>query len=237
MDSTQSPQPAVSRGLFLSVLLLAASVTSLAHAQLLYEHTNANLGTTRYYSDGNLHLAEFDVTEPIRIGAISGWFQNYDLDVAIYLFGYDPESGEHYGTFHTGHLNTPRLPNPPPPALTLPGRWATLEGLKWDLQPGHFVVGFENAGMPPSYSTTFTDAKTFTGFTNIMVFEDGSQEMGGIQGFGVRLYGAPLSAVPEPAVYGGMGGAMLVMVAMIRKRRAPTPSVVSLDCLSRVVST
>jgi hypothetical protein len=205
----------IAQGL-IALVLIAGSV-SVARAELLYYQTKRNAGTTRYQSDGNLHFAEFDVYEPIRIEAISGWFQNYDLDVTVDVSEFDVE----FGLRGVGYIRDPKVPNPPPPALSLPGRWATLGGLKWDLQPGHFAVGFGNAGMPMTFSSysEFPDAAGFTRFVNIYDREDGSREFGGEQGFGVKIYGQPLSAVPEPAVYGGMGGLMLVVVAMIRKQK------------------
>lgn len=196
MTTPRPPRPAAARVL-LTFLYLAAGV-SLARAELLFYQTKANVGTTRYYSDGNLHLAEFDVYEPLRIEAVSGWFSNFSQDVRIGISEPDSDNGNR----GFGYLHVTPLLETPPPSPSRPGRWMTLDGRKWDLQPGHFVLSFENAEMPVTFSSfsEFPGVAGFTSFTNIYVREDGSSELGGPQGFGIKMYGQPLSAVPEPAV-------------------------------------
>ena len=218
MTTPLLPRPAFARGLLFFILLTAG--VSVSRAELLYYQTKANVGTTRYTSEGNLHLAGFNVYEPIRIEAVSGWFSNFSQDVQIGISEPEAENSDRgFGSLHV----TPLLETPPP-SPSRPGRWVTLDGLKWDLQPGHFVLSFENAEMPITFASfsEYPNADRFTSFTNIYVREDGTSELGGYEGFGIKMYGQPLSAVPEPAVYGGMGGLLLVLAVVRRKRSAAT---------------
>jgi hypothetical protein len=193
-------------------ILVATFAAQVARAELMFEHADYhNGGTLRYYSDGNIHSAEFNLDQGIRVDAIGGWFQNYPMDVTAGIQEFDAEFGDRGSV----QWHVPMIPNPPPPALTLPGHWVTKD-VKWDLKPGHYELYFSNAWMSVSYDDA-SGVGGFAAYNNSYLDEDGRLTRGGTQGFGVRLYGTPLSAVPEPAAYGAMGSLVLFGAVLLRR--------------------
>jgi hypothetical protein len=88
--------------------------------------------------------------------------------------------------------------------------------LKWNLVPGTYNVNFDQATMPFSYGYTgpVADVPQFYDFMN---FNDG--ELVGLNPIAIRIYGAPLPAIPEPGTYGLIGAALLLTAVVYRRVR------------------
>lgn len=208
---------AVRSGVFLVSVLLGVSLS--ATGILL----QTSQGDPHQYNggDGFAWSVAFEVPEAVRVQAIQGWMRGLQGEIdSVGIFSYLPRnpfsSSLDFASFSLKGVDT--LPAAP---LSPPGRWEGVSSLNWDLQPGIYSIVFRAGYMPYGYggpSVPPTDSGV-TIFSNTYqtFFDDGWHDNGGP--IGLRIYGAPLSAVPEPSMYGLFGTAMLIGVAAFQRRR------------------
>lgn len=209
---------------------LAAIAASTVRGELLFERHQG--GPEEYRTAGVNHAGIFQVTEAVRVQAVSGWFT-----AGSGYYGYDFENGSgEFGFVRTsiteGPLGGPgegepggepldfssifrltALPPAPEGQRTPAGRWAIFGGLHWDLQPGSYSLNFFGADMPLSYGYhgPVHNVPAFDGFFyNFAPNDPLSTDFP----FGMRIYGRELSAVPEPAAYGLVASLLLGLTVM-----------------------
>jgi hypothetical protein len=100
--------------------------------------------------------------------------------------------------------------------MGVPGTWQGVSGLKWDFGAGEDTFEAEGGSFPISegYTGPLPDVPQPDSFFTV---EDNTETE--ILPFGLRIYGVPLSSVPEPASYGLMGMITIASVAFLRRRR------------------
>jgi hypothetical protein len=178
--------------------------------ELLFERHQG--GPFEYSEVGDIHTAYFDVTEPIRIQGITGWFDGGPVDVTVSV------ASPLYDQVFSGSFHINVRPVPQPGQYYAPGVWRGMGALNWDLEPGNYQLNFFDAGMPLSYgySGPVADVPQFTDFANYWDVA-GQEEYATADPFGVRIYGRPLSAVPEPSLY-STACALFLLAAVACKR-------------------
>jgi hypothetical protein len=162
----------------------------------------------------------FDLDEPTRILKVQMWMapvEGNDVTAAIeyHLSGFPTPL---YSDTFTGKSTH-----------SAPSSWQGLSSLKWDLQPGSYYltfgpsffaralpVGERSPGAKAPTDIEFAFAPSFSFFEEPNLPLEWKKTDSPL---GVRIYGIPLSAVPEPASYGALGGAMLLALAAFRRRR------------------
>jgi hypothetical protein len=202
---------------------MALSVPSVCRADLLYAERQG--GPDEYAEEGFSHTADFEVTVPTEINAISGWISGggyfgqmfYDdpAMVGVSVESLDPDLGVYFST------TFPPIPLPSMGDIVAPAEWMGVNGLAWDLQPGAYQLDFI-AEMPLAYGYD-GPPDNVPGFYNFMdIVTNEPSELPGEDPFGARIYGEPLSAIPEPSTYGVAGVLVVVAAVMTRRRRALT---------------
>lgn len=180
---------------------------SFVRGELLIEHERG--GLDRYTATYGPVAAGFTFSEPTRIEGVTAWMSAGDpVAVSIGLESPDQAifSKDFAGTFIPG----------------LPGKWQGVGGLKWDLPAGDYFVQFSRGFFPIGYGGPVSTAPQ--GFQSFKTYSDygyGNPSTGWSDiGFplGMRVYGSPLSAVPEPTTYGAWAGFVLVGMALVRRR-------------------
>lgn len=183
--------------------VLAGGVSS-ARAQLLFEHERG--GLDRYIGIGGPVALSFTLTEATRIQGITGWMASVG-DNSISVAGDNPDHD--FFTKEFIGSSTPELSR----------RWQGIGGLKLDLQPGEYHVVFNDGYFPIAYGGPASTAPNSFNWTLHYNDSDDTWEELGFP-IGARIYGAPLSAVPEPASYGAAAGLLLVGLTVLHRRMA-----------------
>jgi len=158
----------------------------------------------------------FDLAEPTRIVKVQMWMNSAGEDdvTAAITYGLSAFSTNlYFDTFNAQLSHASAL-------------WQGVSSLKWDLQPGSYYLTFGTAtfpyALPVGERSPGAEPPTDSEFAYIPFYAEPNfrPEWRKTDGpIGVRIYGVPLSAVPEPASYGALGGAMLLCVATFRHRR------------------
>ncbi len=150
----------------------------------------------------SLVSVSFEVPEAIRIESIRVWVNGGGFaSVSVKPFSQE--------------WDQPVFASFPIESVTnAPAKWQGVSSLNWDLQPDSYEIFLQAPTIPFGYG--FQGAPRFPEF-DIDTFRDYSQFH--LQDpFGIQVYGSYLSAVPEPATYGLMGGLVLFAVAAGRNR-------------------
>lgn len=103
------------------------------------------------------------------------------------------------------------------PASGVSATWQGVSSLSWDLQPGMYTVIIEGGFVPYSYGGPPSTVDNHPFDFQTEDFQGKWHPSGGP--FGLQIFGAPLSAVPEPATYSVAGSAALLAVVLFRRRR------------------
>jgi len=193
------------------VVVAGLVLGSIAQAQLLYEHPQG--GRFQYNGTGTFFTALIDVVEPIQVNAISGWIQGGTGTAMISITG--PNT---FGQYHAGfELNL--TPMPPLGELSYPAMWQGVSNLHWDLVPGTYQVEFEGVdtllAMPYALGYFGPVADVARPY-HLARYQD--DEFIEAIPFGVRIYGRPLSAIPEPEFYGWCAVLLLGCLTGFRAR-------------------
>jgi len=191
---------------------------STAQAQLLL-YENHQGGRYQYNGTGTLFVGLIDVAEPIQVQAITGWIGGgTGTAVAAITLPYIEDQPSH--DYHA-EFEVKRTPMPPVGELAYPAMWQGVSNLHWNLLPGTYPVGFEGVNtllsMPYALGYFGPVADVLHPY-HLARYQDG--EFIEAMPFGIRIYGRPLSAVPEPEFYGW--GAVLVLscLAAFRARKS-----------------
>jgi hypothetical protein len=151
----------------------------------------------------------FEVPEALRIQKINAWINGPDWSTATFSVSPVDVSDE----LHTFYFRT----FPVERVLNAPAKWQGVDLLKWDLQPGTYQFFMSAPDVPLGYG--------FDGpIPNLDSLLDSFDYMDYSQPdnipwapFGLEVYGVPLSAVPEPSLYGLMGATGLLALAACRR--------------------
>lgn len=211
-----TPRPPCAGSLPARLLLaitLACCAASALHAQLIVEKPQG--GPNQYNSLLGTVSAAFYVDEPTRIQGIYGWMNGSGFATV----GITNEARSLF-------LGSSFLLDT---VTDAPAKWQGAGSLTFDLAPGEYRVELAGAEYPFAYGGPPSTAPQEP--TDFRVIVDGQWEESAYP-FGVRLYGVPLSAVPEPAAYGWIGVASLVVLTASRRLRrsshlAATPNAAS----------
>ena len=199
--------------------LFSSSLLSGASQLLLYSYPG---GPMEYNYLGGVLTPEgwvtklsvnFEVPEAIRIQTIKAWINGgpgFNGDETTATFSVSPVPSEEAGiqlcqTF------------PVEQVIGAPAKWQGLDSLKWDLQPGVYQFFMSAPDVPIGYGYQ-GPIPNLDSLLNTFDYRDYS-EPGNIPWapFGLEVYGTPLSAVPEPSLYGLMGAAGLLALAATRQ--------------------
>ena len=175
-------------------------------------------GPDRYSGYDNANAAiGFDLDEPTRIVKVQMWMSParegaFTASIMYVLIAF---STTLYSDTFIGES-----------VLSAPASWQGLSSLKWDLQPGSYYLTFGPAffplALPIGQRTPGTKAPTDFEFAFAPnLYEEPNLPLEWRQTdspLGVRIYGVPLSAVPEPGSYGALGGVLLIALAGFRRR-------------------
>lgn len=225
MNSASVCSRGLRRLLWLGLLAFTSLVGGSLYATGILIQTSAG-GPLQYNGGGGFAWSvAFEFPEAVRVQAIQGWMTSYQAGntAAVGIFSSLPPDpflpGLDLKTFSLIPIDVP-----PPPQLVPPGRWEGVGSLNWDFEPGVYSIVFEGAFMPYGYGGPETSGPE--PFVNYQTFYDGGWHDNGGP-IGLRIYGTPLSAIPEPATYGLVGSAMLLGVAAFRRYRRRGANTVS----------
>ncbi|HEU5080323.1 MAG TPA: hypothetical protein VFT72_14020 [Opitutaceae bacterium] len=210
--------------------LAALSLVCEARAELLLERPQG--GPNEYRTSYGRHIAGFELTEATRVTGISGYFtgfgEMYSLTMAIVPEEYSMVETDNLFPSITFYPSTEPHPG-------IPGVWVGAENLSWDLQPGRYALIFDGAGSGESEGITGVAmplAYPYFGTTSAAREFDYFIEPYGDQftgyPFGARIYGAALTAIPEPAQYGFAASFVLFAGILLYRRRGAMGPLVSL---------
>lgn len=159
----------------------------------------------------------FDLAEPTRIVKVQMWMNSAgegDVTAAI-TYGLSAFSTNLYSDIFASKLISGASAS-----------WQGLSSLKWDLQPGSYYLTFGTGtfpyALPVGERSPGAEPPTDSEFAYIPFYAEPNfrPEWRKTDGpIGVRIYGVPLSSVPEPATYGALGGAVLLALAAFRRSR------------------
>lgn len=157
------------------------------------------------YWDTDRAVAEIHFDKAVRIVGITGWIDRQNSHIGWVGISADFLDQGFFATF------------PLESVTDAPGKWQGVGSLKWDLQPGAYLVGFGDGYLPFSfgYNGPHSSAPQPDGWGVIV---DGRFQESPYP-FGVRIYGTLLSTVPESSTYGLVGGLALLAAAFVRLRR------------------
>jgi len=198
------------------IAVFSTTVVSEAGELLLY---SAPGGPMEYnYFDGVLtdHGFEtelgvtFEVPEGIRIQKIEAWMNGGKGSTANFSVGLLHISDEGLATYFSKTFPVDHV-------IDAPAKWQGVDSLKWDLPPGEYWFSMSAPDVPIGYGYHGPIPKVAS-LINVIDYEDYSQP-GNIPWapFGLKVYGTPLSAVPEPSFYGLLGSAGLLALAATRR--------------------
>lgn len=178
-----------------------------AYAQLLIERHQG--GPHQYNGDPGPKMAEMTFLEPVRITGITGWINGFGpSSISLLAAAHDDEPA--FQLF-SKNFTVESVPG-------TPAKWQGISSLKWDVPAGTYDVLFPELTMP--YALGYFGPVSSAPPPDVMLsFYDGEWHLTGGE-FGVRVYGMPLSAVPEPATYGLVGVIGLAALIYRRQQRA-----------------
>jgi hypothetical protein len=217
MNSASVSSREVRRLLWLGLVAIISLSAGSLHATGILIQTSQG-GPHQYNGGGGFAWSvAFEFPEAVKVQAIQGWMAGNPGDTgAVGIFSDLPVNpllpGLDLKTFSLKGIDLPPPGEPEPPA-----RWEGVSGLDWVFQPGIYSIVFKAGFMPygfggPSTPGPYPLTRTFQTF-----YDGGWNDNDGP--IGLRIYGAPLSAVPEPATYGLLGSAMLLGIAAYGKYR------------------
>jgi hypothetical protein len=185
--------------------VLCLSLPNVLQAQLLIE---AHQGGPRQYNghSAEAYIAAVHFDYAVRVTGITGWING----------GENAQVGISSDQMETGFYQDFEAHSPPIHGnLVDPASWQGVHSLKWDLQPGNYLAGISGVGMPfrfgylgPLSPVGHPDALFVLDRDEGLIYAWG--------GFGIRIYGVPLSAVPEPATWGVFGALVLAAAVILR---------------------
>ena len=158
------------------------------------------------YADA--HVAEVRFNTDVRITGINGWISG----------GSARESAAAISVWYPMQAPEVNLYKPFTVRGATPAVWQGIGSLKWDVPAGDYFVEFAGVAMPLAYGYygPVHDVPQPEAFFT----RNGSHlEESGFP-FGIRIYGRPLSAVPESSTIGLLGGLMLGAMTWWRHRRS-----------------
>jgi hypothetical protein len=191
---------------------------SLSATELLIEEHQG--GPQQYGGTyGWAHAASFELNEAVQIQGIQGWMaasKEFPPIVSISRhLPLDPFASDATDLF-SQTLSIKGIAPVPPSHHVPPARWEGVSSLQWNLQPGTYDVIFLGGFFPYSYGYDGPPSTALGGPEAYFVYgNDGWQDNDGR--FGVRIYGAPLSAIPEVPTYGLFGSAVLIGLVSYRR--------------------
>lgn len=154
---------------------------------------------------GDPKAAFFDLAEATRIQTIYGWLRGEgDVTISISADSLDHAFSQSFALEPVG---------------IGPAEWQGISSLRWDLAPGTYQITFSGGFLPYAYGGPPSTAPDHP--YDYMEYLNGTWQS--TAPFGVQIHGRLLSAVPEPATFGLIGAALLLVFAAGRARRVARP--------------
>ena len=157
------------------------------------------------YADAHVALVRFDAD--VRVTAITGWINGGSTEEPAAAISLWEPAGKRFLQPFVAHGPT-----------SGPAAWQGINSLKWDVPAGEYFVEYIAVGMPLAYP--YHGPVHDVPLPEAFLVRDGGELQETSLPFGVRVYGVPLSAVPESSTIGLLGGLLLGACAWWRHRRS-----------------
>lgn len=200
--------PLVRHGLLLASFFFSSLVSASA-TELLVRWSEG--GPHQYTGLFGPVAIGFTLDEPTRIEAIQTWINSNGPVKASLL-----SESLSYELYSKTFTSTPP-PGTPPGTLSIPAIWQGVGSLHWDLAAGDYYLAFDSGSFPLGYPVIHPNPPGVQTPNDFEYYVDDRWESFGFP-VGVRIYGSPLSAIPEPATYGLFGTVFLAGLIAIRCR-------------------